>query len=111
MVWWSVSLGGFRARSRGPPDCSGGASVCYDFDMTRSEAISTVESKLKTLSDERLELLAEVIQGWSLPTAWSSLSAQERAKTDAAIDSLDQGLGIPLDDLDAEIEALLTYGQ
>ena len=76
--------------------------------MTRAHVISTVEAKLASLSDERVALLAEVVQSWSSPTVWSTLLAAERAKVDQALDSLDRGEGIPLASVEADIEALLA---
>ena len=80
--------------------------------MTRAQAISTVEAELPSLSDERIELLAAVVKAWSNPTVWSTLSPGERAKVDEALASLDRGEGIQLEDVEAELNALLAaHGQ
>ena len=79
--------------------------------MTRAQAISTVESELPSLSDERIELLAEVDKAWSRPTLWSTLPLDERAKADQAVDSLDRGEGTPLADVEAELDVLLAVRQ
>ena len=75
--------------------------------MTRSDAISTLESDIRTLSDERLGVLAEIVRSWARPSVYSTLSPAERAKLEGAVDSLDRGEGIALETVDAELELLL----
>ena len=66
---------------------------------------------IKTLSDERLHVLADVVKSWSRPSVYSSLPAEERGKLDDAVDSLDRGEGVALETVGAELEALLkTHG-
>ena len=76
--------------------------------MTRTQAISTLHAKLPSLPDERIELLAEVVQAWSQQSVWSSLTKAEQAEADQALDSLDRGEGIPLEDVESELDALLS---
>lgn len=63
--------------------------------MTRTEAIDLIRTKLATLPDERVEVLAEITQAWGSPTVFSTLTDAERAELDAAVDELDRGEGIP----------------
>ena len=62
--------------------------------MTRTEAIAIIAATLPALDDERLAVMAELARSWTGPTVYSTLSSEERAKIDAALDRLDQGQGI-----------------
>ena len=75
--------------------------------MTRREAITSINATLADLSDERLQVLADLARTWAQPTAFSSLSPAERAELDAAVDELDQGNVIGWDDLQVGLEAKL----
>lgn len=75
--------------------------------MNRAEAIATVESAIDNLSDERLEMLADVVRSWSGNTVFSSLPERERQALDEAFQSLDRGEGVLLDTVDASLEARL----
>jgi len=75
--------------------------------MTRSEALAQIESTLARLSDERLETLAELAEAWTKPFAYSSLSDDEKAAIDAALDELDRGEGLAWDDVRAELDSKL----
>ena len=63
--------------------------------MTRTQAIDLIRSKLDTLPDDRIEVLAEVASAWDKPTVYSTLDDAEKADIDAALDELDRGEGIP----------------
>lgn len=39
--------------------------MCYHFSMTRTEAIAKINASLPQLSDERVQALAEIAQGWT----------------------------------------------
>ena len=73
--------------------------------MTRATAIDVIKSKLDVLTDERVEVLAELAQAWSQPTVYSTLPDAEKAEIDAALDELDRGLGVPWDTVKADLEA------
>ena len=62
--------------------------------MTRIQAIDLILAKLGTLSDDRIEALAEMVSGWYRPTVYSTLSDAGKAGIDAALDELDRGEGI-----------------
>ena len=80
---------------------------CYERRMTRTEAITKIQSSLGTLPDAQLAALADMVQSWSKPTVFSTLTPAERADLDAAIDSLVRGEGVDLDIVDAAIDAKL----
>lgn len=63
--------------------------------MTRTQAIDLIKSRLDTLSDDRIEVMAEVASATDRPTVYSTLTDAEKADIDAALDELDRGEGIP----------------
>lgn len=75
--------------------------------MTRTQAIATVQSTIGTLSDDRVQLLADMVQSWSKPTVYSSLPDPDRAELDAAIDSVERGEAISWTSAQAELEKKL----
>lgn len=75
--------------------------------MTRREAITSINSTLAELSDERVRALAELARSWLQPTVFSTLSAADRAELDGAVDGLDIGESVAWETVQAELEAKL----
>jgi hypothetical protein len=75
--------------------------------MGRIEAIAAVQANLDTLSDERVELLAQLIETWSAPSVFSTLPPADRAALDASIDQAERGDVISWDSVKARLEAKL----
>lgn len=63
--------------------------------MTRSEALAVIQSTLPKLDEDRLTVVAELLQTWSAPTVYSTLAPAERADIDAALDRLDEHRSVP----------------
>ena len=75
--------------------------------MTRREAITSINSTLAELSDERVRALAELARSQLQPTVFSTLSAADRAELDGAVDGLDMGEPVAWETVQAELEAKL----
>lgn len=71
--------------------------------MTRAETISEITPTAEQLTDERLEVLAELARAWQRPTVFSTLTDADTAGVDAALDQLDRGEGIAGDRVFAEL--------
>lgn len=81
--------------------------------MTRSEAIAKIAANAEKLNDEQLEQLAAFTTALTEPSVYSTLSPDEKAAIDAALDRLDRGEGAPGEEvfarLDARIAAAKTH--
>lgn len=75
--------------------------------MTRIEAIAQINAIVAQLPDERLVTLAELTQPWTHPTVYSTLSDDEKAEIDAALDELDCGEGVAWETVKADLDAKL----
>lgn len=75
--------------------------------MNRHEAIATINAKLGVLPDEQVSALADMVKSLSAGSVFAGLSPADRAALDAALDSLDRGEGIDLDEVDAVLEGKL----
>lgn len=75
--------------------------------MTRSEALAVIQSTLPTLDKDRLTAVAELVQGWLMPTVYETLPTAEKASIDAALDRLDAGNSVPADAVFARVAARL----
>jgi len=76
--------------------------------MTRLETLSKITSKIAALDDERMAVLAELLQSWSEPLVYPNLPSAEKAKIEAALDRLDRGEGRPAEDVFAALQECLT---
>jgi hypothetical protein len=73
--------------------------------MTRSEAIAKIAANAEKLNAEQLEQLAALTTTLASPSVYSTLSSDERAAIDAALDRLDRGEGAPGDEVFARLDA------
>jgi len=76
--------------------------------MTRLETLTLIGNKIAALDDERMEILADLLQSWSEPLVYSSLPQTEKTKIDAALDRLDRGERRTAEDVFAALDARLT---
>jgi hypothetical protein len=73
--------------------------------MTRIDQIAPF---IEAMSDDTFEnFLAAAAQAIRKNTVYSTLSAEEKAKIDDALDRLDRGEGIPYSDVKARLDAKL----
>ena len=72
--------------------------------MTRTQTIDLIRAKLDTLSDDRLEVLAEVAAAPDRPTVYSTLTDAEKAEIDRALDELDRGEVVAGDQMFKELQ-------
>ena len=63
-------------------------SLCYTPSMTRTEAIAKITATLPQLSDERVQTLAEIAQGW---TGDAARPAEDDATRAAIANGITQG--------------------
>jgi hypothetical protein len=76
--------------------------------MTRSEAIAQIAANAEKLNDEQLEGLAAFTSALVEPSVYSTLSPDEKAAIDPALDRLDRGEGIPGEDVFARLDARIA---
>jgi hypothetical protein len=75
--------------------------------MTRHEKLASIKSRLEGLSDAQLDAVVDLTDSFNGPTVLSSLSKAEIAAIDAALDRLDRGEGIPLEEVRSRLDAKL----
>ena len=71
-----------------PSDSAQNWGVCYIPSMTRTEAIAKITATLPQLSDERVQTLAEIAQGW---TDDAARPAEDDATRAAIANGITQG--------------------
>ena len=75
--------------------------------MTRHQNISLITSKLAELSEDQLAALADMAQAFTSGTVYETLSDDDKAEIDRALDRLDSGKGVPWSEAKARLEARL----
>lgn len=75
--------------------------------MTRSETIDLIRTRLEKLTDDQLAAMADMARAGSESTVYETLSDAEKSEIDAALDRLDRGEGVPLNDVKARLDAKL----
>ncbi len=74
-----------QLRYPAPSDSAQNWSLCYIPSMTRTEAIAKITATLPQLSDERVQTLAEIAQGWTDDAARPAEDDATRAAIDNVI--------------------------
>jgi hypothetical protein len=62
--------------------------------MTRAEAIDLLKARLEHLPDERIAVLADLVDAYSRPPFFSTMTAEQRAELVKSIAEADRGEGI-----------------
>lgn len=73
--------------------------------MNRAEAIAQLAASAEKLNDDQLEGLAAFAATLAQASVFSTLSPNDRAALDAALDRLDHGGGIRGEDVFASLDA------
>lgn len=73
--------------------------------MTRTEALKIITSRLSSADDERLEMVASMLEDWPDPSIYERLPESEKEKIERALDRLDRGQSVPSDEVFALLES------
>jgi hypothetical protein len=81
---------------------------CYQYGMTRTEAIATITAKLSALDDERLQAVVEIVDDIAANEALRPLTARELALLDQSKADFKEGRTLSLDEARARTDAYLA---
>jgi hypothetical protein len=81
---------------------------CYQYGMTRTEAIATITAKLSALDDERLQAVVEIVDDIAANEALRPLTARELALLDQSKADFKDGRTLSLDEARARTDAYLA---
>jgi hypothetical protein len=81
---------------------------CYVSGMTRAETIAQIAANAERLDDEQLAGIAALTEALLRPTVFSTLSHEDRAVLDAALDRLDGGEGLPGEQVFARLDGRIA---
>ena len=76
--------------------------------MTRAEAIAQIAANAEKLNDAQLEGLAALTSSLVQPSVYSTLSPDDKAALDAALDRLDRGESIPGEEVFGRLEGRIA---
>ncbi len=76
--------------------------------MNRAQAISQIAKNAEKLNDAQLEGLVALTSDILKASIFSTLPPAEKALLDAALDRLDQGQGMPGDEVFARLDAHIS---
>jgi hypothetical protein len=81
---------------------------CYQYGMTRTEAIAAITAKLGALDDERLQAVVEIVDDIAANEALRPLTARELALLDQSKADFKEGRTLSLDEARARTDAYLA---
>ncbi len=75
--------------------------------MNRTETIEMITARLEALTDEQLAAIADMARAAAARPVYATLSDREKAEIEAALDRLDRGEGVPIENVRAKLDAKL----